>query len=465
MGEEMKGSTYDIIVIGGGPGGVAAGIRAAQLGGRVAIIEDKHLGGICMNKGCVPFGQMMEASHILGTLSLGKEMGIECPGINTDFPTLLRRQNELIDFMRQGVKGMLNKNKVTLIRGKAKLLGPGKVSVEGDRFSTGKIILATGARWLRPDFPNSDLPQVVNSDYLLTAKALPERCLLFGSGPMIIEIAQFLYRFGCKVWLVTKENTLLPDENRTIRTRLSRALQTQGITVLTKTKISAIKKKKDGLQVALRVKQNKEAISVDLVIGLRRGARLKGLGLETVGLSEKRDFIEVNERMETGSDGIYAIGDVAAPDVWHYSHLASAGGIVAAENIMGVDSVLDKRTITRVAFTQPQVACVGLTSREAKQAGHELVEGSAPLSMNTLGMIMGQNEGIVEVVAEKRYGEVLGIHLVGDGAAEMAGVAVLAMQMEVTLEELARTPFPHPTLNESVAEAARDALGRPIYLP
>jgi dihydrolipoamide dehydrogenase len=169
--------------------------------------------------------------------------------------------------------------------------------------------------------------------------------------------------------------------------------------------------------------------------------------------------------METGVKGLYAIGDMAAPEGRHYSHLASAGGIVAAENAMGVSSSLDLKAAPRVIFTQPQVACVGLTLKEAKDAGHDAVSGTAPLSMNPLGMILAQNEGIVEVVGEKKYGEVLGVHMIGEGASEMAGMAVLAVRMEVTLEELAGAVFPHPTLSESLAEAARDALGRAIYLP
>jgi dihydrolipoamide dehydrogenase len=184
-----------------------------------------------------------------------------------------------------------------------------------------------------------------------------------------------------------------------------------------------------------------------------------------VGLDEKSYFIKVNERMETRVAGIYAIGDLAADETRHYSHLSSTGGIVAAENAMGMESFFDHRTIARVVFTQPQVACVGLTAKEAKEAGYDVATGAAPLSMNPFGMIISQNEGIVEVVAEKKYGEILGINFIGQGACEMAGQAVLAIQMEATLEEIAKATFPHPTLSESLAEAARECLGRPIYLP
>ena len=461
----MTETTYDVIVIGGGAGGVPAAIRAAQLGGRVALIEENHLGGLCMNRGCIPFGHMMTAARILGYLSLGKEMGVECSGATTNFTSLMKRQNELIPFMRQGVEGMIRKNKIQLFRGRGKLSGHGKVEVKGETLSGKKIILAAGGKWLKPGFPGSDMEESSNSDYLLETEQLPGRCLLVGDDPMIIEIAQFLHRFGSKTMLVTKENSILGNESKVIRTRLAKALRDEGIEIQTKTEILALKKKKDGIYCILKKKGEENSLVVDRVISLKRGASLEGLGLDAVGLDNDVGFLHVDERMETAVKGIYAIGDIAASEKMHYSHLASAGGIVAAENAMGMERRFDARTITRVAFTQPQVACVGLTPKEAKKAGYDVVTGAAPLSMNPAGMILSQNEGIVEVVAEKRYGEILGVHILGDGACELAGQAVMAIQMEATLEDLTRFTFPHPTLSESLPEAAREALGQAIFLP
>lgn len=461
----MADHAFDVVVVGGGAGGVAAAVRAAQLGARVAVAEDKFLGGLCMNRGCVPFVHMMSASRILEGLGLGKEMGIECPGLSRDFTALLKRQGELVAFMRQGVQGLFKKNRITLVKGRGRLGGTGRVEVNGETFSAERIILATGAEWVRPDLPGADLAEVVNSDYLLTAQRLPKRCILVGHGPMSIEIAQFLQSYGTKTWLVTPERDLLPSESKVVRSRLSKALQKQGITLLFQAEIRRLKPEKDGLQVTLQVKDREERLSADILIALRRQACLTGLGLESVGLDEKGEYLPVNEHMETGVEGLFAIGDLTAPEERHYSHLASSGGIVAAENAMGLPSILNSNTASRVLFTQPQVACVGLTLKAAKEAGYDAVSGTAPLSMNPLGMILAQNEGMVEVVAEKRYGEILGVHIIGDGAAEMAGMGVLAIQMEATLEELARAVFPHPTLSEFLAEAARDALGRPIYLP
>jgi dihydrolipoamide dehydrogenase len=457
--------TYDVIVIGGGAGGVAAAIRAAQLGAKVAVVEENKLGGLCMNSGCVPFGHMMVASHILGDIALAKDMGIVCSSVSCDVSTLLNRQKDLIAFMQQGVKTIFSKRKITLITGKGKLSGPGRVETNGKTLSTKAIILAAGAQWLKPDFEGGDLPQVVDSEYLLTAKEVAKRCLVYGGGPWSLEIAQFLNRFGSQVWVVTQEDSLLHDESKAIRSRLAKALQAQGISMVTGAKNLALKKKNAGVEAVIGLKEKEETLQVDLVIAIRRAAAIKGLGLGTVGLDEKARFLQVNERMETGVKGLYAIGDLTGPEKKHYSHLASSAGLVAAENAMGMSRTLNERSLTRIVFTRPQVACIGLTGKEAKEKGYEVIVGSAPLSMNTFGMMTSQTEGLVEVVAEKRYGQILGINTIGDGVCEMAGQSILAIQQEMTLEELAQTTFPHPTLSESLSEAARDALGSAIYLP
>jgi len=247
--------------------------------------------------------------------------------------------------------------------------------------------------------------------------------------------------------------------------QLTKAIRNEGIEIKTQAEIVAATENKDGLHVDLNSKNGRETLAVDNVITIERGAALKDLGLKSINLDEDSPYLTVNSSMETATEGVYAIGDLTGPQSRHYSHLASETGIIAAENAMGNDASINPRTSTRALFTQPEVACVGLTPKEAKSAGYDVVVGAAPLFMNPYGMIISENQGIVEVVGEKRYGEVLGIHIIGRDASEMAGQAVLAIQMEATIEELSRVPFPHPTLSESLAEAARDALGKPIYLP
>jgi dihydrolipoamide dehydrogenase len=460
----MTSEMRDLVVIGGGAGGVPAAIRAAQLGARVSIIEARDLGGQCMNRGCVPFGHMVEASAILGALKLGKEMGISFSGLSTDYATLMDRQGQLINFMRQGVESTLKKNRIEIIRGKGTIVGKGRVDVHGSSTSSlscKTILLAVGASWRRPSFPGADLEEVVNSDWLLAQKQLPARVLLYGRSPWFAEIAQFLQRYGVKAILGTPEKRILQRENKTIAARLMKALKNEGVEVRTGFEINAVAKQSDGIHV----ESNAGKVVVDRVVTFERGASLDGLGIESLGLRIDREYLPVNERMETNTAGVYAIGDLTSPSEKHYSHLASQEGIIAAENAMGGNARINPRTLTRVLFTKPEVACVGLTEAQAKEEGLEVLVGAAPLSMNTRGMMIGESEGLVEVVAEKGYGEVLGVHYIGRAASEMAGQGVLAIQMEATLEDLARASFPHPTLSESLAEAARNALGRHIYLP
>ena len=461
----MAGDIYDVVVLGGGAGGVPAAIRAAQLGGRVAIIENRDFGGQCMNRGCIPFGQMMVASHIVRSLTLGKDMGLRIPEVAHDYPTLIKRQDELIPFMREGVRTTLKKNGITIIEGRGRIAGKGKVEVNGRSISYQKIILATGAQWKEPNFPAADLQEVVNTDFLLSAVTLPKRVLLFGESPWLIQIAQLLRGFDSHPILATPGETMLSEESKTINTRLRKVLRDDGVEIKTQATVITATKGKDGLRVELTTKEGHTTVVVDTVVTLERAAALKGLGLKSINLNEESPYLTVNHKMETGAEAVYAIGDITAPPTHHYSHRAADMGIVAAENAMGKDASVNPRALTRVLFTQPEVASVGLSPKEAKDEGYEVIVGSAPLSMNPYGMILAENEGIVEVVADKRYGEVLGVHLIGTAASEMAGQAVLAIQMEATLEELARAPFPHPTLSEWLAEAARDALGRPIYLP
>jgi dihydrolipoamide dehydrogenase len=463
--EKMSTEDYEVIVLGGGAGGVPAAIRAAQLGGRVAVIEQGDFGGQCMNRGCIPFGHMMLASGIVKGISLGREMGLLIPDVSAEFPALLRRQDELIEFMRQGVRSTLKKNKVAIFEGAGTLVGKNTIEVNGKPLSFHKLILATGATWKMPAIPGIELEQVATTDWLLTRKVLPKKVLLYGASPWLIEIAQFLAQFGSQVTLATPEGSILPEESRALTTRLRKVLRGEGLTIKVQAAIARAERKNGGLTVELSAKDGTEPMVVDTLLTLERVPALKGLGLSAINLDETSPYLAVNERMETSAEGVYAIGDLTAPPECHYSHRAAQTGIVAGENAMGRTVEVNPRTLTRVLFTHPEVASVGLSAKEAKQQGYDPVVGSAPLSMNPFGMILAENEGLIEVVADKRYGEILGVGVIGTAASEMVGQALLAIELEATLEELDKTPFPHPTLSESLAEAARDALGNPIYLP
>ena len=248
-------------------------------------------------------------------------------------------------------------------------------------------------------------------------------------------------------------------------TRLSKVLRDDGIEIRSRVTIEGVRKEKDGLRVSLAGQETHEEKSVDTVLTLERTAALKGIGLPSLSLDEDAPFLAVNEKMETAAEGVYAIGDMTASSRRHYSHRAAAMGIAAGENAMGKSSSVEPGLIPRVLFTRPEVASVGLTPKEAREKGYEIGVGAAPLSMNPLGMIRAEEEGMIENVADRKYGEILGVHIIAATASEMIGQALMAIQWELTLHELASMPFPHPTLSESMAEAAREALGNPIYLP
>ena len=455
---------YDVIVVGGGAGGVAAALKAALLDAKVAVVEERHLGGFCMNRACIPFGHMMMASRIVGDLELAREMGIACSGVSKDPAVLYKRQKEMISYLQQGLKVMLVKKRIDVITGRGKLAGPGRVDVDGRTLSGKKIILAVGARWVNADFPEMAIPQIVNSDRLLENDRLPTSALLYGAGPWIVQIAQFLHRFGSKVWVATPDDKLLNNESKSVRSRLAKVLFDQGIKVFTGARVVSMKSKGDEAEVVLAAKGKEEPLSVEAIFSLRRGAAIQELGVGTVGIDEKAEFIPVNDKMETGVENLYAVGDITSLERDHYSHTASSGGFVAGENAMGGNATLDLRTVPRIIFTSPQMACIGLTSKEAKEKGHKVVTGEAPYAMNPFGALTSQ-AGAVEVVADQATGEILGVHMLGDGACEMAGHGIIAIQQRMKLEEMARVIFPHATMSESLAEAARDALGMPVYLP
>ena len=461
----MTGSIFDVVVLGGGPGGVAAAIRASQLGGKVAIVEKNDLGGLCMNRACVPFGHSMAVAGILKDLTLAREMGVTCSGVQADYAKTKKRQDALVAFMRQGVAAMLRKNQVELIRGQGTVTGPQTLDVGGTPVSFGKLILATGGNWVLPGIPQSDSGSIINSGDLLRMDELPRRAVLFGESPWKIQLAQFLHFFGSEVTLIADEKTLLPGESKAISARLMKALRNDGLTIKTECSIKAVERNGDDLKVNLQANGDSEDLIVDRVISLTRGVTTHGLGLECLGLESSVGAVRVNSKMETGAPGVYAVGDITKPALLQYSHGASEEGIAAAENAMGREVHIDPSARPRVLFTRPEVACVGLTGKQAKESGYGVALGAAPLSMNALGMIMKENEGLVEVVADQGSGRILGVHIVGRGAHEIIGQGVLAIRMGTDLEQLAAAPFPHPSLSESLAEAARDALGRPIYLP
>jgi len=451
---------FDIIVIGGGPGGVAAAIRGVQLGAKAALIESTHWGGFCLNRACVPTKLFAATLDRVKTVQTAAKMGFSRAEATVDPAAVFKMKDELVGYFAMGTEGLVKAKGVTPIKGKGRLAGPGRVAV-GDKVYTGKaFIVAVGAHWVRPSFQGADLEGVVNSSQFLEEGKIPSRSLILGAGPWAMELAQFLSACGSQVVVAARERGILPEFDPEVGQRLKGALKNDSLTILNSCQVVSIAKDKGGLSTVLTLKGKEETRGFDRVIYFDRQPDLAALGLETVGLKD----LNVDEHLATKAPGIWAVGDAIGKQPF-LSHRSSAMGIIAAENALGAKRVFNPNTVPRVVYTNPQGASVGLSEEQAEEAGYEVLAGTAAIAASPMAMIQGVSHGVVKVVGEKKYGELLGVHILAPFATEIIGAGALAIQMEATLEDLARSPLPHPTIAESLADAAREALGWAIYIP
>lgn len=454
---------YDLVVIGGGPGGYAAAIRASQLGGRVALVEAGEIGGTCVNRGCIPTKVWLRSAYLLHCIRHAETFGIRTSGVEFDLPGIVARKDGVSNDIRMGMQGLLGNNGVEVVRGRAALRNPREVSVNGTILEARKIILATGSRLDIPDVPGLE-DAAITTDQVLDMTDPPSSLLVWGSaGPIETEMAALLNTFGCKVFLASETRRILPREDGDTSQRLAQALREQGVELLPHFILQSVKRSERGFQAILSGSEE-QTVEVDRVLVSARRANTTDLGLEQAGVQLREDGrIEVNERLETSAGGIYAIGD--ATGGWMLSHASSSMAITAAENAMGNARKFAFQLIPRGIWTFPQVGSVGLSEEEAQEQGLEVEVGDFPYSINGLAMARDEMLGAVKVVSEPRYGEILGVHIVGANATELIGEAVMAMQLQATVRELAYSIRVHPTFSESVVDAARDALNWALYLP
>jgi dihydrolipoamide dehydrogenase len=450
---------YDVVVIGGGPGGYAAAIRASQLGGKAALVEAGDLGGTCVNRGCIPSKVWLQAASLKDAIESAESFGLTAALQGWRLGTLVERKNGVGGDIRGGMEALLKKNGVDLVRGRGVLKHAREVSVEGKSYETKKIIIATGSSPVLPAVQGlSGL--ILTAEEVFDLEELPKSVLLLGGGPIEVETASVLAAFGVKTTLALPERRILPKEDHGTSQRLAQTLKDRGIEILRGVKAETISESEGGVRTKLGEKWVQAA---KLVVGGRK-PNTAGLGLAGLGLQQDGEgAIPVNEKLETAVPGVYAIGDVTGG--WMLSHAASTMGVVAAENVMGRPARFRSHLVPRGLWTNPEVAAVGLSESEAQKQGIEIVVGSFPFPVNGLAMLRGQVEGSVKIVAEARYGQILGVHIVGAGATELIGEAVLAMQLECTLNELAHTIRLHPTFSECIMDASRDAAGWALYLP
>ena len=457
----MEGSQnmHDVLIIGGGPGGYAAAIRAAQLGGKVALIDASDLGGTCVNRGCIPSKIWLRAACIKNMIERSDEFGLESTFNGLDLNALMNRKKEVGQGIRGGMNALLKKNKVELITGRAVLKSAGEVVVDKKSFPAKNIIIATGSSVNVPEIKGLK-DALLTSDQFFDLTEMPKSVLVMGDGAIEVELASILTSFGTRTTLVIPGRRILPGEDHDTSLRLSQALQEQGLSIVTSSVVESVEKRGNGFKAVLGDK----TLEADRILAAGRRPNTSDLGLAATGIkTDESGFITVNDKLETSVKGVYAIGDVTGG--WMLSHAASTMAVAATENAMGRNAVFNANIVPRGLWTSPQVAAVGLTEEQAEKAGYEVEVGDFPYPVNGLAMLSGQVDGGVKIIADAENKEILGVHIVGAGATEIIGEAVLALQLECTSEELAHTIRMHPTFSECIMDSARDVEGWALYLP
>ncbi len=459
-----------IVVIGGGPGGYVAAIRAAQLGAKVSLVEKDELGGVCLNRGCIPTKALLHGVELLEVLRAAKEYGINTGEISVDFSKLNTRKERAVKTLVSGVGGLMKSNGVEVIKGTARLLSPQKVEVtdpEGQKssFQAGKIILATGSSSADLPVAGADLPGVLDSDGALRLTRIPASMVIIGAGPVGLEFGNIFAMLGTKVTILELLPQILPTEDADVASTLEKALRQNKIQIHTNCRVQDIGKQSEGLLKvrALTGDGEKTFESEHVLMAVGRSPNIAGLGLEEAGVRFTKKGITVNEKMETNVPGIYAIGDVTGK--WLLAHFASAQGRVAAENAAGQEATMDERVVPRCVYTSPEVACVGITEKEAKAGNPDVKIGKFPFSANGKATILGERNGFIKIIAGKQYDDILGVEIIGPHATDLIGEAVIAMRLESTAMDLADAMHPHPTLTEAMMETALDVNGMVVHMP
>jgi dihydrolipoamide dehydrogenase len=461
----MADKEFDLIVVGGGPGGYVAAIRGAQLGMKTAVIEREHLGGICLNWGCIPTKALLRSSEVWHIVQNLKDYGLKADNLEFDLQAIVERSRGVAKQLSGGIAHLLKKNKIEVVMGEAKLAGNGQVEVAGVGTLSGKhIILAVGARPRSLPGLEADGDRVWTYREAMVPKEIPKSLLVVGSGAIGIEFASFYNDLGASVTVVEVMDRILPVEDEEISLMALKAFEKQGIKVLTGAKVADLKRKKDRVTASVEVDGKLEAIDADRVImAVGIVGNTEGVGLETTKVKVDRGHVVINEWCETDEPGVYAIGDVAGAP-W-LAHKASHEGVICVEKIAGVEGVhpLNKSLIPGCTYSRPQIASVGMTERAAKEAGYDVKVGKFPFLGNGKAIALGEPEGMVKTLFDVKTGELLGAHMIGAEVTELIQGYVVARTLETTEAELMHTVFPHPTLSEMMHESVLDAYGRAIH--
>ncbi|WP_322866158.1 dihydrolipoyl dehydrogenase [Aquicoccus sp. G2-2] len=463
----MAETSFDMIVIGAGPGGYVAAIRGAQLGLKVAIVEREHMGGICLNWGCIPTKALLRSAEVFHLMHRAKEFGLSADKIGYDLDAVVKRSRGVSKQLNSGVGHLLKKNKVTALMGEARLTGKGKVTVKTDKGEeqlTGKaVVLATGARARELPGLEADGDLVWTYKHALLPPRMPKKLLVIGSGAIGIEFASFYNTLGAETTVVEVMERILPVEDAEIAAFARKQFQKQGMTIMEKAMVKQLDRGKGKVTAHIETGGKVQKQDFDTVISaVGIVGNVENLGLEDVGAKIDRTHVVVDEYCRTGVDGLYAIGDIAGAP-W-LAHKASHEGVMVAELIAGGHPhPVRPESIAGCTYCQPQVASVGLTEEKAKAAGHEIKVGRFPFIGNGKAIALGEAEGMVKTVFDAKTGELLGAHMVGAEVTELIQGYIVGRTLETTEEELMNTVFPHPTLSEMMHESVLDAYGRAIH--
>ncbi|MCB0402210.1 MAG: dihydrolipoyl dehydrogenase [Flavobacteriales bacterium] len=461
--------SYDVIVVGSGPGGYVTAIRASQLGMKTAIVEKAELGGICLNWGCIPTKALLKSANVFEYINHAADYGINIKDAKADFPAIVNRSREVAAGMSNGIQFLMKKNKIDVIAGTAKVKPGKKVDVTDDKgkvteYGANHIIIATGARSRElPNLPQ-DGKKIIGYREALVLPKLPKKMVVVGSGAIGVEFAYFYNAMGVEVTIVEYMPNIVPVEDEEVSKQLARSFKKQGINVMTDSAVESVDTAGAGCKVKVKTKKGEEIIECDIVlsaVGIKRN--LENIGLEEVGIATDKDIIITNDYYQTNIPGHYAIGDVVKGPA--LAHVASAEGIICVEKIAGMHvEPLDYGNIPGCTYCAPEVASVGMTEKAAKDAGYEIKVGKFPFSASGKAKAAGHSDGFIKLIFDAKYGELLGGHMIGANVTEMIAEIVAVRKLETTGHELIKTVHPHPTMSEAIMEAAAAAYDEVIHM-
>ncbi|WBL24466.1 dihydrolipoyl dehydrogenase [Zunongwangia sp. HGR-M22] len=462
-------SKYDIIVLGSGPGGYVTAIRASQLGFKTAIVEKENLGGVCLNWGCIPTKALLKSAEVFDYLKHAEDYGLKLENPDKDFGAVIKRSRDVANGMSKGVQFLMKKNKIDVIDGYGKLKAGKKVEVTDAKdkkteYSADHIIVATGAR--SRELPNlkQDGKKVIGYREAMSLDKQPKKMIVVGSGAIGVEFAHFYNSMGTEVTIVEFLPNLVPLEDEDVSKQFERSVKKAGIKVMTNSSVESVDTSGEGVKAKVKTKKGEETLEADIVlsaVGIK--TNIENIGLEKLGIKTDKDKIVVDDFYKTNKDGIYAIGDVVHGPA--LAHVASAEGIICVEKIKGMNvQPLDYGNIPGCTYATPEIASVGFTEKQAKEAGYEIKVGKFPFSASGKAKAAGKSDGFVKVIFDAKYGEWLGCHMIGAGVTDMIAEAVLGRKLETTGHEVLKTVHPHPTMSEAVMEAVAAAYDEVIHI-